>query len=135
VTVTPLGPAASIQASAATVAVGGSLTLDGSGSTAPSGRQVVGWQWAIASGQGLATLAGSTSGPTATLQGVAAGSVTVTLTVTDSAGAQDSRSTTISVQAAGGGNAGSQARGGGAMGALWLLGLGLAVVALRPRRR
>lgn len=135
VTVTPQGPSASLQAAASTVAVGGSIGLDGSGSTAPSGRQVVGWQWAISSGQGLATLAGSTSGPTATLQGLAAGSVTVTLTVTDSAGAQDSRSTTISVQAAGGGNAGSSARGGGAMGGLWLLGLALAVLALRPRRR
>jgi hypothetical protein len=123
VTITPQGPSASIQAAASTLAVGSSIGLDGSGSTAPSGRQVVGWQWAISSGQGLATLAGSTSGPTATLQGVAAGSVTVTLTVTDSAGAQDSRSTTVSVQAAGGGDAGSSARGGGAASALWLLGL------------
>lgn len=129
--VTPLGPTASIQASAAVVTAGATVVFDAAGSGAQPGRSLVGWRWEITSGGAIAAISGSSSAATATVTTSGAGSFTVRLTVTDSAGAQDSRSATVTVNAAGGGVSGSAGgSGGGAMGVGWLLGLALAVLAL-----
>ena len=49
------------------VVVGNSVTLDASASSAASGASIAGYAWEIASGAGLASFTGSTSGSTATL--------------------------------------------------------------------
>lgn len=107
--------------------VGDSVTLDGSGSTVGSGRTITGYLWEITAGGNLASFSGATNAATATLQTSGAGSVTVRLTVTDSAGQQASTTRTLTISAA------SSGGGGGALGPLWALGLLLAAAALRRR--
>ncbi|MFN3860953.1 MAG: S8 family serine peptidase [Roseateles sp.] len=126
VTVTPLGPTVSINPSTTSLTAGSSLTLDSSGSSAPAGRTLTAYQWSITDGSGIATLSGSTTGPSASVTTHAAGSFTVQLTLTDSAGATASRTQTITVNPATAttmGSTGSAGGGGGAMSALWLLAL------------
>jgi serine protease len=135
VTVTALGPTASISPSATTVVAGNNVGLDSSGSSAPAGRTLTGYQWSITSGS--AAFSGSTTGSTATVTTRAAGSFTVQLTLTDSAGAQASQTQTITVTtaaAATGGSAGGSGSGGGAMSAWWLLALALAASGTGRRR-
>jgi len=134
VNVTALGPVASISASATSVTVGDRVSFDGSGSTAPGGRTIAGYQWSIASGAGIAAFTGSTTSSTASVSTSAAGTFTVTLTVTDSAGAQAVRnaSVTVNTAATNGGSAGGGG-GGGAVSVAWLVALALAG-ALRGRR-
>lgn len=131
-------PSATIALSSTTPTAGQNVSLDGRGSSASGGRSIVSWQWAVSAGGNFASLVGATNGTTATLATSAAGSVTVSLTVTDSAGLTQTASTVLAVQASGAGAPSSPAgdsSGGGAAGAPWLLGLALAVLALRPRRR
>ncbi len=139
VTVTPLVPTATISTAATTVTVGSNVTLDGSASTAPTGRTISSYQWSIISGSSSAALSGSTGNATATLATSAAGTVVVQLTVTDSAGAQSSKTVTIvvnAVTAAGGGSTGGGGGGGGAVSPIWPLFLLWAVVLLfRDGRR
>lgn len=129
------GPVAQIGAATSTIAVGGSLTLDGSGSSATGGDTITGYQWALGSGATLASFSGPTDGPSATLLANAAGSVTVTLTVTSSSGkvGTTTRTITITDPAAAGGGGG----GGGAFAPAWLLALlgaiGLLLTADRRR--
>ena len=128
VTVTALGPTASIGASATTVTAGSTVTLDSTGSTAPSGRTLTGYQWSLTEGSGIAAFSGSTTGTTATVATSAAGTFTVQLLLTDSAGAQASKTQTITVTAVTGvatNSAGGSSSngGGGAMSAWWLIGL------------
>jgi serine protease len=139
VTVTAVQPTAAIASAASTLDIGASLVLDGSGSTAPSGRSIASYQWALTSGSGFAAFSGVTTGSTATLTGSAAGAVVVQLTVTDSAGAQGTRSLSLQVAPAavsGGGGTGatgggaSTGGGGGALSGGWLLALAGAVAAL-----
>jgi serine protease len=119
-------PVAVVAASSTTPTAGNSVTLDGSGSTAAAGRSIVGWQWAITSGDTLATLSGATNASTATLLTSAAGTVVLGLTVTDSAGATSTSAQTITVAAAPV-VVNSSGGGGGALGGGWLAGLALAV--------
>lgn len=129
------GPVAQIGSATSTIAVGGSLTLDGSGSSATGGDTITGYQWALGSGATLASFSGPTDGPSATLLANAAGSVTVTLTVTSSSGkvGTTTRTITITDPAAAGGGGG----GGGAFAPAWLLALlgaiGLLLTADRRR--
>ncbi|HSW06389.1 S8 family peptidase [Aquabacterium sp.] len=99
VSVTALTPIASISTAAAATAVGSSLAFDGSGSTAPSGRSISAYQWTITSGASLAAFSGSTTAASANLITSGVGSVTVQLCVSDSAGAQDCKSSTVTVRA------------------------------------
>ncbi len=134
VSVTALAPSASISASTASIGAGSNMSFDGSGSTAPSGRSIASYAWAITSGSNIASISGSNSTSAVTVATSAAGSFTIQLTVTDSAGAQDTRSSTVTVTAASSGSSGGG--GGGAVSPVWLLGLALAVLALaRPRPR
>lgn len=75
--------------------VGGSVTLDGSGSSDPDGT-IVGYQWVIADEGEPTVLAGVKPTYTCT----AAGSFAVTLTVTDNGGASASDGTTLTCTAA-----------------------------------
>ena len=130
-----------IVVSSTSVLVGASVALDGSASHAAPGRTIVSYQWAITDGAALASFSSATNAATATLASTAAGSVTVSLTVTDSAGQSDTTTTTLTVSAppvvtppsSSGG-------GGGAMELGWLLGwlasvIGVWLVTPRPRRK
>ena len=130
-------PIAVISASSLAPTVGASVTLDGSGASAPPGRSLVRYRWAITGGAGLAQLSGITDAADARavmLITSAVGAVVVSLTVTDSTGASQSSSVTINV-AAPAPTPSPASSGGGALGGGWLLGLGAAVLALRRARR
>jgi serine protease len=137
VNVTAVVPAASIVATPGTVTAGASVALDGSGSSATSPRTIVGYQWTLVGGATLGAFSGSTTGPTATLLTSGAGTVTVQLTVTDSAGATGSAQTALTVQAASTGAGGDSGGGGGggAVSGAWLVLLAAAVGALVHNRR
>jgi len=122
-------PSAVINASSSTPTAGETVTLGSSGSGAFGGRSIASYQWQIDSGGTLAAFSGTTTGSSATLVTSAAGSVTVQLTVTDSAGATGSQSLTLTVQAAPAVQ--SSGGGGGASSVLWLALLGLASFSLR----
>ena len=125
---------ASITAGTPSVNVGGTLTLDGTQSTASTNRSISSYQWAIVSGATAVSFSGATNGPTVTLTGLAVGSAVVSLTVTDSAGAQATTSVTVAAVTA---PVASSGGGGGAMNLGWLLGWLAAVTAVwavTPRR-
>jgi serine protease len=92
-------PTASIATSAATVTAGATVSLDGSASVAPGNRTITGWQWALTAGSGIASFSGATNAATASLKTSGVGTLTVQLTVTDSAGKQASTTTTLTVNA------------------------------------
>ena len=133
---------AHIAVASTTVVVGTPVALDGSGSHAGLGQTIVSYQWAITDGAAIARFSTATDASTATLATSAAGSVTVSLTVTDSAGQIDKTTTTLTVQAKPPpvDPPGASTGGGGAMELGWLLGwlasvVGVRVVTPRPRRR
>jgi serine protease len=138
ITVTALAPTVAIGTSATSVTAGTNVSLDSTGSSAPTGRTLTGYQWSITGGSGIAAFSGSTTGSTATVTTSAAGSFTVQLALTDSAGAQASKTQTITVTAAatttGSSSGSSSGGGGGAMSALWLLALAGAAAMLGRRR-
>jgi len=134
---------AAISATPTSLTAGATVALSGTGSTVAAGRSISAYLWEITSGAGLASFSGPTNADTATLLTSAAGSVTVTLTITDSTGLQASSSQVITIAASptGGGttSGGSKSSGGGALTPLWAAGLLLALAALtalsrRPRR-
>jgi serine protease len=137
VSVTPLGPTASISASAVNVTAGNSVSFDGGGSSATSGRAITAYLWTMASGTTQSAFVGATNGPTATVTTGAAGTLKVQLTVTDSAGAQDAKIATVTVDGgASSGGSGSGSGGGGATGLGWLFMLALSVgLVFRARSR
>jgi len=135
---------ANIAVPSATVAAGDSVTLDGSGSRGSLGRSITTYQWAITGGDAVATFSSATNASTATVQTSAAGSLTVTLTVTDSAGQQATASHSLTIGAApvvaqpstttSSGGSG----GGGALQLGWLLAWlvgAIAVAVVTPRER
>jgi len=134
---------AHINAASTAVTAGVQVALDALSSRGSSGRAISTYAWAITSGAGVANFTSATNASTAVLLPSAVGSVTVSLTVTDTAGQQDTTSTTFTVSAAappvvtppaatsGGG-------GGGAMEFGWLLGWLASVIgvwAVTPQRR
>jgi serine protease len=140
---------ARIDAGSASTAVGSSVTLDGSGSSAPVGHAITGYQWTLTAGSDIASFTSATNAATATVATTAAGSFTVSLTVTDDAAAQGSSTASVTVNAAStpttpttpttAASAPAGDSGGGALGWPWLAGLLAAVLALqgasRRRRR
>lgn len=138
ITVTALSPTVALGTSATSVTAGGSVSLDSTGSSAPAGRTLTGYQWSLTSGSGIAAFSGSTTGPTATLATSAAGSVTVQLTLTDSAGAQASKTQTVTVAApvvtASSTAGGSSSGGGGTASWPWLAALAVVAAAIRRRQ-
>ncbi len=137
-------PTTAIAVSNSAPTAGQSITLSASGATANGGRSMAGYQWQITSGGSFAAFSGATNAASATLVTSAAGSVVVSLTVTDSAGASGSASSTVSVQAAPvtpvtpvtpSSSGGTSSGGGGAMSAVWVAWLGVAAWALRRNDR
>ncbi|HSI60265.1 MAG TPA: S8 family peptidase, partial [Ideonella sp.] len=134
---------ASFTATPGSVTAGVAIALNAAGSGTASGRSIAGYLWEITDGASFAAFSGATDAATATLNTLAAGSVTVRLTITDNTGLQASSSQVVNVTAAptgvtvgttsGGGSGG----GGGALTPLWALGLLFALAALwrRPRLR
>ena len=105
------------------------VTLGAQGSQLGAGRSVTSYRWTLLDGGGIVGgFAGATDAASATLVPSAAGSFVVQLTVTDSAGAVSSVQSRVSVEAA---PVVASSGGGGALGAGWLVLLGLAVAALR----
>lgn len=93
---TPM-PTIPLSASSANATVGGTnVLLDGTGTQPSSGRTIATYAWSI-SGTGASFMEGSPTGPTATLVPTAAGTVVVTLTVTDNIGTSTSASTNIDI--------------------------------------
>ncbi len=107
---------------------GSVFTLDASASTAQGGRTVAAYRWAITAGSDIAAFSGDSQGAIVRLLASAAGTVTVSLTVTDSAGASATTSRSITVAAAPATTGGT---GGGALGPLGLLALAATLLALR----
>ena len=117
-------------------APGDTITLDGSTSVPASSRTITGYQWTMVDSGGIATLVAPANAPTATVTTSGGGTFTVRLDVIDSASASVAATTTLSV------SVGAQVvtppssgGGGGTMSWPWLLALGVAVAALRPRRQ
>jgi len=141
------GPVARITVSTANPTAGSEVALSGAGSLVSG--SISSYQWAVSSNGGIVNaFSSATNASTATLTPSAAGSFTVTLTITDNLGASNVASQVVTVAAApvapppftpppaapsGGGG------GGGSMSLLWLAALAAAVVALfrnagpRPR--
>jgi len=120
-------------ATPAAPAPGDTVTLDGSTSVAASG-QIDGYQWTLVDGGGIATLGAPSNASTVTVATSGGGTFTVRLNVTDSGGGTASveLAVTAAVPVV---NPPPANSGGGALSWPWLLALGLAVTALRPRRR
>ena len=132
------GPVARITVTTASPTAGSEVGLSSAGSLASG--SISSYQWAISSNGGIVTaFSSATNASTATLTPSAAGSFTVTLTITDNLGASNVASQLVTVAAApvapppftpppaapsGGGG------GGGSMSLLWLAALAAAVVAL-----
>jgi serine protease len=106
------------------------LTLDGTASAAARGRTVASYLWSVSGS--AASLVGTNTQATATLEVSAAGTANVQLTVTDDVGAQDSISVAVNTTSAGGSNGGGG--GGGLMHPL-LLALLFGVGWYRSRRQ
>lgn len=138
---------ARIDAGSGSVAAGSTITLSGSGSSAPAGHAITGYQWTLTAGSNIASFTSATNAATATVATTAAGSFTVSLTVTDDAAHQATSTASVTVTAAStpttpttpSASAPSGDSGGGALGWPWLAGLLAAVLALqqpwRTRRR
>lgn len=125
-------PTAVLAVTSANPTAGSLITLDASGSAAQGGRTLAAYAWAITAGADIAAFSGDTQGASVRLLASAAGTVTVSLTVTDSAGASTTTSRSIVVAAA---PATSGGTGGGALGPWGLLALGAALLALGGGRR
>lgn len=129
------------QNPASGLTAGQTLTLTAAATGLPAGRTVASTAWVLVDGGGVVTaFASGANTATATITPTAAGSFTVRADITDSAGAVYSQSATIAVAAApsqGGGSSGgsSGGGGGGAASAVWLAGLLLAALALKPSVR
>jgi serine protease len=138
------GVVARIDAGASGTTTGSSVTFDGSGSSAPAGHAITGYQWALTAGSGIAGFTSATNAATATVATTATGSFTVSLTVTDDTGAQAISTASVTVSAVSTPRlppapttptATPSDSGGGALGWPWLAGLLAAVLALQRSSR
>jgi serine protease len=138
---------ANIAVASTSVPVSSPITLDGSVSYAVAAHPIATYQWSITDGLDIASFSSATNGASATLATSAAGSVTVSLTVTDSVGQTDTTTLVLTV--------GTKSipivppptpvdppaatsSGGGAMELGWLLGWLASVIGVRlvtPRAR
>jgi serine protease len=124
---TAVQPQATIVVSPGTAAIGQTVTLDGSGSFAADGAYIAGYQWTVDPNVAIA----NASSPIASLKFPGFRPITVTLTVTDSAGRQNVASQTVNSKAFREINGGEGRFGPGA---LLILALGLLGAFLRQRR-
>lgn len=118
-----------IDVAPATPQAGTPITLDAGRSLLQDGRTIASVSWAIVNGGGIVTgFDGSSTGISARFTPSAAGSVLVSVTVTDNTGVSNTTNKRIEVAAAPPPPAGG---GGGALGVGWLFALLAAVVAAR----
>ena len=132
-------PTAVAAPTSVSVAVRGTATIDGSGSTPGSSGVTPTYQWSIADGSTAFTL-GTTTGSSVVITGATVGTGTLRLTVTDpTSGLTSSTTVAVTVTAAvttsGGGTGGGGGGGGGAANPAWLAALALAGLLLGPRAR
>ena len=118
---------------------GAAVTVDASRSLLQDGRSIASVSWSIADGGGIVSgFNGSTTTTSASFTPSGAGSVLVSVTVTDNSGVSNTVSRRIDVAAAPAPPPASGGGGGGALSAGYLLALLAAVVAarrvVRPRR-
>ncbi len=112
-----------------------SIFVSAAASFASGGRTLVGYQWTLLSGQQFASFSGSTTAATATVVFLGdTGLVDVQLRVTDSSGASNTATQTLSGQTAVAAPVGSSG-GGGSVSAWWVAALMLACVLLWRQRR
>ena len=90
-----LQPEASIVTTPATATIGETVTLDGSGSSAASGSYLTAYLWTVDPDVAIS----NASSPVATLKFPALRPITVTLTVTDSAGRQGTSTQVVNSKA------------------------------------
>jgi len=129
------GVLARIAVTPASPRAGTIITLDAGGTMVTDGRTIATVQWSLVDGGGIVTgFSGAVDTITTTLSPTAAGSITVSVTVTDSVGNSATTQQTITVAAA---STSSGGGGGGALGLGWLAALALATLAAaaasRPR--
>ena len=126
-----LNPFVVIGASSTTPSVGTAVALNSSASSAQGGRSVSSYVWSITSGADLAQFNGPSNGATASLQVLAAGNISVQLTITDNTAASGSGAVDLVAAASTAASSG----GGGAfdLPSLMLL-AGAAAVLLAGRR-
>ena len=124
---TALQPQATIVVSPGSASFGQTVTLDGSGSTAANGSYISGYHWTVNPNTAIA----DASSPVATLKFPGLRPITVTLTVTDSAGRQNVATQIVNSKAFREINGGQGEIGPGA---LLVLGLGSFGAFLRRRR-
>ncbi|MCL2657151.1 MAG: S8 family peptidase [Betaproteobacteria bacterium] len=98
-----LQPSAQIVASANTLDVSETLTLDGSSSAVADERHIASYAWRITSGGGTGSTLSAPDQPVTILMASAAGSVSLSLTVTDDAGYSNTTSKTLAVTGSSGG--------------------------------
>jgi serine protease len=98
-----LQPSAQIVASANTLSVNQTLTLDGGGSTVADERRIASYAWRITSDGGTGSTLSAPDQPVTTLMASAAGSVSLSLTVTDDAGYSNTASKMFTVTGSSGG--------------------------------
>lgn len=120
-----LEPQASIVVTPETARIGENVTLDGSASSASSGTYITAYHWTVDPNVAIA----NASSPVASLKFPALRPITVTLTVTDSAGRQDVASQVVNSKAF------KETNGGGAIEPETLAILGLGVFGAFLRRR
>jgi len=133
---------ASISDSTASPTAGSPVVLT-STSAVGSGDTISSYVWAIASaGTTGVTITSGQGTPTLTVMPTAAGTLTASLTATDTFGNVSTASTTVAVAAAsggggggGGGSGGGTSSGGGALGIGWFSLLLAAVLALAAANR
>ena len=122
-------------ATPAAPAPGASVTLDGSTSVPGTGKTITGYAWTMVDAGGIATLVQPATAASAVVTTTGGGTFSVRLDVTDSGGGAPASKTLVVTAATPTTSPPSSGGGGGTMSLAWLLGLGLAVAALRPRRR
>lgn len=126
-----------IAASPSAPVPGQAITLSSCNSTLASGRNIVDWQWTLVDAGATGSVLAGSNAAQATLQPVAAGTVSVQLVATDDLGTAMTVQQTITVAAAAvaAPPVASSGGGGGALSWPWLLALCLAAAALAPMPR
>jgi serine protease len=118
------------------------VELNGNTSVGAPGATISAYAWTLVNGGGIVSGFTARNGATASVTPSGAGSFTVQLQVTDSAGNSNANTATITVAAAPSSNptpppsagSGSGGGGGGAASGAWVLGVGLAAFVLRRIR-
>ena len=91
---------ARITVASTAVVAGVPVSLSGASSRSADNLSIASYQWAVTSGGAIGTLSSATNASSATLTTSGAGTVIVSLTVTDSVGKTDTSSTTLTVSPA-----------------------------------